>query len=507
MTDSLEKSDDDAFKPPVPKKKPVPKKTPDQSHQAGGYGTYQVPGYTVSTPRGRNQTHGDTATFLSQQSAFPSQQSAFPQPVPSNEPGQSYQAGGYGSFQARGYNIRAPHSRNRYDRDSYEDTATLESLESAVEDHHPDLLGPQDSGYVSFQIRDSNTSAPHGRNRYLHEDTATLEYLKSAISDPHPDLQARFNDPVSNAFGTLSLSATSLPQGPPFQSSPHLQVVPPRNESRRELSRAELEEDSIIEIGDSKFNTRDEYVRRTERIQCQSRLKHLDYEYYGARGRVRESSAHATQNYNAWKSRERKRAKGEETSSSSDSGQSDPPPQRVRLGDKFKLNPVLKIGDNHFESSENYLTEAKKRKYPCTSRELFRSHDDKDYGAPGTRSRRGRSPSPHSRKNYEAWLKKASKASKKKAAREEAPSSSGKSKSPGYHEERRERDVERERRDQPARSRGSKSGSGSKPKESTSKDGQPPKSQGKKSGSSSKPKESRSRDDTHGGGRRREHRS
>ena len=361
------------------------------------------------------------------------------------------------------------------------------------------LRRSDDGGYGSFQVPGFTVSTPRGRrieHSQTHGNTATLGSLQSAISDPYPDLQAPFDDSVSNALGALSLSATSLPRGPTFQPSSYSQVAPPQNESRRELSRAELIEESIVEIGNSKFNAQEVYLEEKQNSGCQSVLYHQHHKYYGARGRVRESSPHAIKNYKAWKSKARKKARGEEPSSEPPSSPP-PPPQE----NKPKPKPVLQIGDDHFESWEDYL--GTKGKHRCTSRGFPPSHDDQDYGAPFTRSRLGQDRSPHSQENYEAWFEQASKALSREAAGEEASSSSGKSKSPAYHGERREREREHERRGQSGKSRGSKPGGSSKQKDSTSKDTQPPKSHKKTSGSSSKPKDNSSKDDTQGGGRRR----
>ena len=260
---------------------------------------------------------------------------------------------------------------------------------------------------------------------------------------------------------------------------------------------------------------------------CRHMRRHYSTAWYGARGRVRNSSAHAIENYNTWKSQERKKAEDKETSSessSSPSGGSDPPPQRRRLEDKEggrghhyagtgkdksigehndaggKPQATFELGGVPFVSSRDYTRGEGKRR--CTE-----PHQDDSYGAPNTRSRLGERPSPHARENFKAFEKQISKALNLKAAAVEASSSSGKSKSPAHHEEKREREREHERRGQSSKSQGKKSGDSSKQKDDKSKDDQSSKSHGKKSAGSSKPKNSGSKDDTHGGGRRRERRS
>ena len=353
------------------------------------------------------------------------------------------------------------------------------------------LRRSDDAGYSSFQVPGYPVSTPR-RKRQTHGDSPTFESLRLAFEEPQIDLQAPSDDSVSNALGALSLGATSLPRSgpasyryqsdiigdasgqdsllqssltnrisatsqiqsqsqayridrgaPPPQQSAYSQVAPPQNESGRELSRAERNENSIVMIGNSEFNATKDYLLgkkpgKKPKPVCRSSLAHRAEKYYGAIGLVRESSPHAIANYKSWKKQARKLAKGE---------------------------------------------------------------------------------------------KKSSEALKPKGPAAEASSSSGKSRSPAYHEERRERHVERERRDQPAESRGSKSGDGSKHKDRTSKDDpqsakkggsksggsskqqssqskdtQSGKSQGRKSGSGRKPKDRSSKDDTHEGGRHREHR-
>ena len=195
---------------------------------------------------------------------------------------------------------------------------------------------------------------------------------------------------------------------------------------------------------------------------------------------------------------------------------------------------TTQIGDNSFDSSVDYLKGDGAN--PCTSRSFPAPHEFvKEYGAPGVRPH-GMSPSPHAIENYKAWKKEALgeyhetsedfnlKATRAKArqpqkiedrkdqttkdfnrkdTRHEYTNNSTPSKLPAHHEERRERETEQERRDQPGKSHGRKSREGGKHKDSKSKDRQPAKSQGKKSGDGGKKKDGKSKDDTQGGGRRR----
>ena len=417
---------------------------------------------------------------------------AFKQPAPSNESGQSYQASGYGQYQVPGYTVSTAYGQPR----THGYTATFPSQQAPFDESVSNAVGN-----ISLNAPSLPRLAPAYTSSYGERPGADLR---------NPTQQYSYTDPirgVEQSRGTgpafhINRDADAYYQPPLLQQSPYAQGFDPQNESRRELSQAEPDEDSIVEIGDSVFNTRYNYVGRNPRSRCRSDLSHRGIKYYGAPGRVRESSAHAIENYNAWKSQAYKKAKGEESSSkssSSPSGGSDPPPQRRRPEDKPK--PVLRIGKSYFKSSQNYL--GNKAKHRCTSRGFPPClEDDDDYGASGIRSTLGKSPSPHAVENHEAWQKQAYEALDREAAGEEASTSSGKSKSPAYHEERRERETERERRDQPVKSRGSKSGDGSK-KDSKSKDDQPSKSRGSKSGSSSKKKDSSSKDDAQGGGRRR----
>ncbi|KAM0804829.1 hypothetical protein BDR22DRAFT_885496 [Usnea florida] len=414
---------------------------------------FKVPGYTVSTPQGHPQTHMHRSTFQTQRDASSDlnlQRDASPDPNPAREKlndslrqrlDEGY--GVYGHYQVPGYTV------------------------STARGH------PQTHGYTST----SGTTV---------------------------------DDAVSTTMGALNLNATSLPPGPGFQY---------QSGTNQTQSQAEPEENSIVRIGASEYIASRDYTKGKAKHKCGSMLRHHDERYYGARGRVRNCSQHAIENYEAWKSQQRKEAEGDEDSDEpplSPPGGSNPPPQRGRLGDtggrrhhhagtgKEKStrehedageNPqsIPEIGGDRFRSSMNYLGDEATN--PCTSRGFPPSHINDNYGAPGSRRTLGGPPSPHAVENYQAWEAQRHKTLNREAAGEEASSSSGKSKSPGYHEEKRERKAQHERKDPSGKRQGSQSKSSSKAKKSKSEAKKPDENRESQSKSSRKPKVSKSNDE------------
>ena len=352
-----------------------------------------------------------------------------------------------------------------------------------------------EGGFGSHPVPENAVSTPRGRPQ-THASTH----------------EAGSVDAVSTAVSALSLNATSLPRGPPFQSPYE------KSGTNQTQSHAEPEEDSIVWIGASEFITTIDYTEGKAENKCGSSLSHHFTKYYGAPGRARNTSRHAIENYEAWKSQQRKKAKRDEDSLEPPSGRSDPPPQRDRLGDKGgrghhhaetgKGKPSREHEDaggnpqttpepgwEPFVSSDPYVKEGE-GKHRCTSRAFPQPHVEDNYGAPGSRHPFGGPPSPHAIENYEAYVKsqqereketKQKRSDPSKKSQESQSKSSSKSK------------VSKSNDKKPDKSRESQSKSSSKPKGSKNK--KPDDSRGSQSGAGSKRK--KSEDDNQGGSRRR----
>ena len=201
--------------------------------------------------------------------------------------------------------------------------------------------GLQDSARGSTIPRLANPLPTH--NTQSSPPLYQYPYERSGgASLQNPARQSSYTNPISGANQTqpqgqayhIDRGTPAYYQPPRLQQSPYSQGAAPRNESKRESSQAEPEEDFIVKIGASVYNATYDYTEGKAKSVCQSMLSHHGTKYYGAPGLVRESSAHAIENYISWKAQAREKAKGKEKSldcSSSPSGGSNPPPQRRRL--------------------------------------------------------------------------------------------------------------------------------------------------------------------------------
>ena len=349
-------------------------------------------------------------------------------------------------------------------------------------------------------------------------------------------------DSVSEAVGALNLTATSLPRG--FHESAHgrtgsgladtfARFESPYDRSGDAILPNPAQQSSYkklkatTKIGDNSFDSFKDYLKGDGKKRCTSRgfpAPHEVVKNYGAPGvrhHGKSPSPHAVENYEAWK-----KETFEEYIRATRARPASPAgpvgPWKNETSEDFnpkathaKASRPQTIEGWQNETSEDFNPEATR---PEASRpqkiEGWQHETSEDFNPKATRPEASRP------QKIEGWETQTPKDFKRKAPRAEASFSSEGSKSPAYHAERRERETEQERRDQPGKSHGRKSRDGQPPtlQQSPYLPGPPPghgsnaqahetakgkESKGKKSGDGGKHKDGKSKDDTQGGGHRR----